>query len=220
MPKPTFDFAAVLSLPGRLDPQFQHSWLYIGWPKILTQNWSSLSQSGWALIERQTLLRILRDYYFLRMASAINSSAFQVVCCRMAWSLSLHYSREDWMPLEDSWELWRQAWPLGLGEFTGDLLEPLLCASFSLSWAQGQHICIRQASAFQDLVADSRALLNRHEGQVIVINLEISLAIFLKVQETGKIHLKIFYIPFFGGEVSPLWLIFVIWHAPINRKLY
>lgn len=61
------------------------------------------------------------------------------------------------MPLEDSGN---EKAGLALGawkKLQGSSLEPLLCTSFSPSWAWGQHICIRQASAFQDLVADSRA---------------------------------------------------------------
>lgn len=62
------------------------------------------------------------------------------------------------MPLEDSGNSKKAGLALGAWRnLQGSSLEPLLCASFSLSWARGQHICIRQASAFQDLVADSRA---------------------------------------------------------------
>ena len=104
---------------GRLDLTFSTPDCTLDGLKILT-NWSSLSQSGWALIERQTLLRILRDYYFPRMASAINSSAFQVVCCWLASSeLALFQGRLN--ATGGFWE--REGWPgsWGLEKFTGIL---------------------------------------------------------------------------------------------------
>lgn len=68
---------------GRMDWNFGAPECISHGLKILI-NWSLLSQLGWALIEKQSLLRILRDYYFPWMASSINSSAFQVVSCWLA----------------------------------------------------------------------------------------------------------------------------------------
>lgn len=61
--------------------------------KILI-NWSSPSYPGWAPIERQSLPRIRRDYYFPRMASSINSSlpGSELLAGR---ALCLHDSRAD-----------------------------------------------------------------------------------------------------------------------------
>lgn len=66
-------------------------------------------------MERQSLLRIQKDYYFPRMASSINSSAFQVVRYGLAEPSAHIIPGEDLMLQEIFWESegWLAALELG-----------------------------------------------------------------------------------------------------------
>lgn len=127
--------------------------------KILI-NWSSLSSPGWALIEKQSLLRILRDYYFPWMASSINSSAFQGGSCWLAKPCACIIPGK----IECCQRILGARGLAGdavLAEVTGSLPgvpSPYQTPTPIPGWARERQMYIRQAEAFQDLIVEMSAV--------------------------------------------------------------